>query len=141
MKGNAVKALVLMSSLSLAFASGAVLAQSTGTSPDANAPKADAKAEAKAKKKAQFSETQKSMQKESTSTASGAAPGASTDKSTAKNRPGGTAGMQSQMDVQQFKGSKPVDKTAKAPPRPNASKMTPEERAKYREETVKESKP
>jgi hypothetical protein len=49
------------------------------------------------------------------------------DKSKPKHRPGGQAGMESQMNLQANKPSKPVDKNAKAAePRPNASKMTPE---------------
>jgi len=63
------------------------------------------------------------------------------DKAKAKHRPGGAAGMQSQMDLQKNKPSKPVDKTVKVAPRPDASKMTPEERAAYRKDVVKESKP
>ena len=63
------------------------------------------------------------------------------DKATPKHRPGGKAGMDSMHANQQFKGSKPVDKNAKAPPRPDASKMTPEERAAYRKDVVKDAKP
>jgi hypothetical protein len=64
------------------------------------------------------------------------------DKSAAKHRPGGKAGMESQMTLQANKPSKPVDKNAKAAePRPNASKMTPEERAAFRKEVVKDAKP
>jgi hypothetical protein len=128
--------IVVLSSASLAFGASAALAQSSDTT---KAP--DAKAEAKAKKKQQFEQTEKSMQQQSTSSAAGAVPGANTDKTVPKNRPGGKAGMEMQQEQQMFKGSKPVDKTAKAPPRPNASKMTPEERQKYREEAVKEMKP
>jgi hypothetical protein len=64
------------------------------------------------------------------------------DKTTPKHRPGGHAGMQSQMDLQKNKPSKSVDKNAKAAePRPDASKMTPEERAAFRKDVVKEAKP
>ena len=63
------------------------------------------------------------------------------EKKAAKARPGGQAAMQSQMDLQKNKPSKPVDKNAKAPPRPNASKMTPEERAEFRKDVVKDAKP
>ena len=63
------------------------------------------------------------------------------DKKVAKSRPGGQAGMQSQMDLQKNKPSKPVDPHAKAPPRPDASKMTPEERAAFRKDVVKDAKP
>ena len=63
------------------------------------------------------------------------------DKKTPKSRPGGQAGMQSQMDMQKNKPSKPVDPNAKAPARPDASKMTPEERAAFRKDVVKDAKP
>ena len=50
--------------------------------------------------------------------------------------------MDSQMELQKNKPSKPVDKNAKATgPRPVASKMTPEERAAFRKDVVKEAKP
>jgi len=63
------------------------------------------------------------------------------EKKIPKSRPGGEAAMSSQMEMQKNKPSKPVDKNAKAAPRPDASKMTPEERAEYRKDVVKESKP
>ena len=58
-----------------------------------------------------------------------------------KTRPGGQAGMESQMNLQKNKPSPKVDKNAKAPPKPDASKMTPEERAAYRKDVVKDAKP
>jgi len=64
------------------------------------------------------------------------------NKNTPKYKPSSQAAMQSQMDLQKNKPSKAVDKNAKAAgPRPDASKMTPEERAAYRKDVVKEAKP
>ena len=63
------------------------------------------------------------------------------EKAAAKSRPTSQDAMQSQMDLQKNKPSKPVDKNAKAAPRPNASKMTPEERAAFRKDVVKDAKP
>jgi len=64
------------------------------------------------------------------------------EKASPKYRPGGQAGMESQMELQKNKPSKKVkNDTAKIEPKPDASKMTPEERAKYREEVVKGAKP
>lgn len=63
------------------------------------------------------------------------------EKAHPKTRPGGQAAMESQMNVQKNKPSPQVDKTAKAPPRPDARKMTPEERAAYRKDVVKDAKP
>jgi hypothetical protein len=128
--------IAVLSGASLALGGAAAFAQSSDTT---KAP--DAKAEAKAKKKQQFDQTHKAMQEQSTSSAAGAAPGANTDKTVPKDRPGGKAGMQMQMDQQMYKGSKPVDKTAKAPPKPNASKMTVEEQQKLRQERQGEMKP
>ena len=65
---------------------------------------------------------------------------ATPDASTA-TKPTGAEAMQSQMDMQKNKPSKPVDKNAKVAPRPDASKMTPEERAAYRKDVVKDAKP
>jgi hypothetical protein len=63
------------------------------------------------------------------------------EKAHPKARPGGQAAMESQMNAQKNKPSPKVDKNAKAPPRPDASKMTPEERAAYRKDVVKDAKP
>jgi hypothetical protein len=63
------------------------------------------------------------------------------DKAHPKTRPGGEAAMESQMSAQKNKPSPKVDKNAKAPPKPDASKMTPEERAAYRKDVVKDAKP
>jgi len=49
--------------------------------------------------------------------------------------------MESQMNAQKNKPSPKVDKNAKAPPKPNASKMTQEERDAYRKDVVKDAKP
>ena len=113
------------------------LAQST---PPTDAPVDHQKA-AKEKKKKDYAQKQKAMEDASKSSASGPVAGASTDKSVSKNRPTSTDAMQSQMDLQANKPSKAVDKNAKAAPRPNASKMTQEERDAYRKDVVKEAKP
>lgn len=69
-------------------------------------------------------------------------PSKKVDKTAPKYRPGGEAAMQAQMDLQKNKPSKKVDKTAKAAgPRPNASKMTQEERDAFRKDVVKDAKP
>lgn len=62
------------------------------------------------------------------------------EKQSPKYRPGGKDAMQSQMDMQKNKPSKAV-KNEKTSPKVNASKMTPEERAEFRKDVVKESKP
>ena len=49
--------------------------------------------------------------------------------------------MESQMNAQKNKPSPKVDKNAKAPPKPDASKMAPEERAAFRKDVVKDAKP
>jgi len=96
---------------------------------------------AKDKKKAAYAAKQKAMHDASKSSASGPVAGASTDKTVPKNRPTGADAMESQMNMQENKPSKPVDKNATGAPRPNASKMTQAERDAYRKEVVKESKP
>jgi hypothetical protein len=62
------------------------------------------------------------------------------DKQSPKYRPGGKDAMESQMSMQKNKPSKQV-KNEKVAPRPDASKMTPEERAQFRKDVVKEAKP
>jgi hypothetical protein len=62
------------------------------------------------------------------------------DKQSPKYRPGGKDAMESQMTMQKNKPSKPV-KNVNVPPKPDASKMTPEERAQFRKDVVKEAKP
>ena len=109
-------------------------AQSTDTkSPDAT--KTD-----KAKKAEDFAAKHKAMQDASKSSASstGTPPPAQAKKSNLSGKD--SADMS--MGVLQFKGSKPVDKNAKAQaPTKNIKEMTPEERAERRKEIVKESKP
>jgi hypothetical protein len=82
------------------------LAQSTNAETEA------AKA-AKAKKKQDYANKQKAMQDASKSSASGPVPGATTDKNAAKHRPTATDAMESQMQLQANKPSKPVVKEAK----------------------------
>ena len=62
------------------------------------------------------------------------------EKQSPKYRPGGKEGMDAQMNMQKNKPSKAV-KNANVAPKPDASKMTPEERAQYRKDVVKEAKP
>jgi hypothetical protein len=124
-----------LSTLALVLGGSLAPAQSSGTTTT------DSKAEAKAARKQQFDQSHKAMQEQSKSSAAGPAADASMDKSAPKNRPGGKAGMQMYEDQQMPKGSKPVDKTAKAPPRPDASKMTVEEQQEYRQEHQKDMKP
>jgi len=102
----------------VAFALGAATAMAQATAPATDADKA-ARPSGK-----EAMESQMNLQKNKPSKTVTEA-----EKKTAKNRPGGEAAMQSQMELQKNKPSKPVDKNAKAAPRPNASKMTPEERA------------
>ena len=126
--------LVVLLAATVSMAGAQVSAQSTST--DADAAKA-----AKDKKKQDYAAKQKAMQDASKSSASGPMGGASTDTTTPKSRPTGSSAMQSQMDMQANKPSKPVDKNAKGAPRPNASKMTQEERDAYRKDVVKDAKP
>jgi hypothetical protein len=112
-----------------------VLAQST------DAAKADAAKAEKAKKAEDFAAKEKAMQDASRSSASGT--GATPPPAEAKKlKMSGKDAMESEMTLQKFKGSKPVDKNAKAQaPMKSISKMTPEERAELRKEVVKEAKP
>jgi len=101
----------------------------------------DHKKAAKTKKKQDYAAKQKSMEAASKSSASGAVPGASTDTTASKNRPTSSQAMESQMTLQANKPSPTVDKNAQGAPRPNASKMTQQERDAYRKDVVKEAKP
>jgi hypothetical protein len=113
-------------------------AQSTDARTEA---KAEAKAAATAKKKREYAAKQKAMEDASRSSASGSMAEASKDKSVPKSRPSGANAMQSQMELQQATPSKPVDKSAKTAPRPNASNMTQAERDAYRKDVAKDAKP
>ena len=55
-------------------------------------------------------------------------------------KPTGKETMDAHMNMQKNKPSKQV-KNENVPPKPDASKMTPEERAQYRKDVVKEAKP
>jgi hypothetical protein len=98
----------------------------------------------KAKKAADFAAKEKAMQDMSRSSASGAVASPSVTEATPynKNKDKGKAAADEAADILTFKGSKPVDKNAKAQaPIKSLSKMTPEERAELRKEVVKEAKP
>ena len=98
----------------------------------------------KAKKKADFAAQEKAMQDASRSSASGPVASKPMTEVTPynKDKDKGKAAIDEASEIQTFKGSKPVDKNAKAvAPMKSLSKMTPEERAELRKEVVKESKP
>jgi hypothetical protein len=120
-------------------------AQSTEASPATVTPSDKAKNTSdKAKKAADFATQEKAMQEASRSSASGAVASKPMTEATPynKNKDKGKAAADQASDIQTFKGSKPVDKNAKAvAPMKSLSKMTPEERAELRKEVVKESKP
>jgi hypothetical protein len=106
-----------------------------------DAVKPDATKSDKAKKAEAFAAKEKAMQDASRSSASGTS--ATPPTSEAKRlKMSGKDAMDSEMTLQKFKGSKPVDKNAQAQaPIKSLSKMTPEERAELRKEVVKEAKP
>ena len=121
-------------------------AQSTEASPATVTPSDKAKkASDRAKKAADFAAQEKAMQDASRSSASGAVASKPMTEATPynnKNKDMGKATIDEALGIQTFKGSKPVDKNAKAvAPMKSISKMTPEERAELRKEVVKESKP
>ena len=111
----------------------------TAEPPSAPPAKAD-----KAKRAADFAAKEKAMQDMSRSSASGAVGSMPSTEATPynKNKNAGKAAIDEAMGIQTFKGSKPVDKNAKAvAPMKSLSKMTPEEREALRKEVVKEAKP
>ena len=115
-----------------------VLGQTADPSAPAS-PKSD-----KAKKAADFAAKEKAMQDMSRSSASGpvATPPVSEPAPYNKNRNAGKAAVDEALGIQTFKGSKPVDKNAKAvAPMKSLSKMTPQERDELRREVAKEAKP
>lgn len=121
------KLVASIAAVAFALATGLALAQSTDTpKPDADKAKMTGK---------DAMESQMNMQKNKPSRTPTAE-----EKAMKKNLPGGKAGMESEMELQKNKPSKPV-KNTKVPEKIDASKMTPEERAKYREEVVKGAKP
>jgi hypothetical protein len=119
----------------LVLATFGAAAQSTdaGTAPAAGSTK-DEKAK-------DFAAKHKALQDASKSSASGtgATPPAT---EAAKFKSSGKDMMNQMQSNQTFKGSKPVDKNAKATaPTKDVKTMTPEERAQRRKEIVQESKP
>ena len=111
----------------------------TTESPSVGTAKSD-----KAKKAADFAAKEKAMQDASRSSASGAVGTPPVTEATPynKDKNAGKAAADEAMGILSFKGSKPVDKNAKAvAPIKSLSKMTPEEREELRKEVVKEAKP
>jgi hypothetical protein len=101
---------------------------------------ADAKAAAKAKKAEDFAAKHKALQDASKSSASSAGTKPSSEAS--RYKPSGKETVETMQSNQTFKGSKPVDKNAKATaPVKDVRQMTPEERAQRRQEIAKEAKP
>ena len=98
----------------------------------------------KAKRAADFAAKEKAMQDMSRSSASGAVGSIPATQAIPynKDKNAGQATIDEAAGILNFKGSKPVDKNAKAvAPMKSLSKMTPEERAELRKEVVKEAKP
>jgi len=99
----------------------------------------------KAKNAADFAAKEKAMQDMSRSSASGAVatPPATEAIPYNKNKDKGKAAIDEAAGIQTFKGSKPVDKNAKAvAPMPKSlSKMTPKELEDLDRQVGKESKP
>jgi hypothetical protein len=112
----------------------------SGQSSDAAKLEADAKAAAKAKQAEDFAAKQKALQDASKSSASSA--GTKPSSEAKKYKPSGKDTVETMQSNQSFKGSKPVDKNAKATaPVKDVKQMTPEERAQRRQEIAKEAKP
>jgi hypothetical protein len=139
MKRYSKASLVLALGIAVAFGYASATAQTTPDAAASNAAKA-----AKDKKAADFAASEKAMQDASRSSASGAVGSPVTEAKpyNKNNKEAGKAAMGEALDVQTFKGSKPVDKNAKAQaPMKSISKMTPEERAQLRKEVVEGAKP
>jgi hypothetical protein len=112
----------------------------SGQSSEATKQDADAKAAAKAKKAEDFAAKHKALQDASKSSASSAGTKPSSEAS--RYKPSGKETVETMQSNQTFKGSKPVDKNAKATaPVKDVRQMTPEERAQRRQEIAKEAKP
>jgi len=128
-------ALRILVTASFTLAAFGAVAQSTEAS-HSNAANAN-----RAKAVEDFASKEKYLQDLSRSSASGS--GATKPPSEAsKFTPNGKEMAETMRSNQTFKGSKPVDKNAKATaPMKSISKMTPEERAQLRNEVVKEAKP
>jgi len=108
----------------------------SGQSNDA----AKVEADAKAKQAEDFAAKQKAMQDASKSSASSA--GTKPSSEAKRYKPSGKDTVETMQSNQSFKGSKPVDKNAKATaPVKDVKQMTPEERAQRRQEIAKEAKP
>jgi hypothetical protein len=133
-------ALLFIALLLIVLAVDAYDARAQTAQPPAAAP---AKSD-KAKKAADFAAMEKAMQDASRSSASGAVASPPVTEATPynKNKNAGKAAIDEALGIQTFKGSRPVDKNAKAQaPMKSLSKMTPEERDQLRREVAKEAKP
>ena len=96
--------------------------------------------ESATKKADDFAAKEKALQDASKSSASSSGTPPATEAS--KYKPSGKDTMNTMQSNQTFKGSKPVDKNAKAQaPVKDVKQMTPEERAERRKEIAKEAKP
>jgi hypothetical protein len=125
--------------IAFSFNASHVLGQTTEPAAPASA-KSD-----KAKKAADFAAKEKAMQDMSRSSGSGAVatPPAKEAAPYNKNKDKGKAAADEASDILTFKGSKPVDKNAKAvaPTKKSLNKMTPKELEDLEREVGKESKP
>jgi len=129
------KAVCILAAASFALAASGA----SGQSSEAAKQDADDKAAAQAKKE-DFAAKQKAMQEASKSSASSA--GTKPSSEAKRYKPSGKDTVETMQSNQSFKGSKPVDKNAKATaPVKDVKQMTPEERAKRRDEIAKEAKP
>jgi hypothetical protein len=138
-----MKATVKNTSLAVLFIAFSVNAYNalgqTGEASTGTSAKSD-----KSKKAADFAAREKAMQDASRSSASGAVASPPITQATPynKDKNRGKDAADEAMGILSFKGSKPVDKNAKAvAPIKSLSKMTPEERDQLRREVAKEAKP
>ncbi len=129
--------LTLLVAAAFSLSSLGAIAQTTDASS------AEAAKAAKEQKKEDFAKKEKALQDASRSSASGPASLPPTEAKKMQNtKDSGKAVVESMNKMQQFSGSKPVDKNAKATaPMKDLREMTPEERAQLRKEVVKEAKP
>jgi len=119
------------SAVALSLTSAWALAQTPAPVPS------DAAAAAKVQKKAEFAATEKTMQE-----ASGPCPIAPASSQAERTKAGGKTAMESEMVLQQHKGSPEVDLNCPAAaPQKKISDMTPAERAQVRKEVVEGAKP
>jgi hypothetical protein len=126
------KLVTLASAAALAIVSAFAVAQSTDSSTTQDASKATKPAKPNSK---ELMESQMNMQKGKPSKTV-----TQKEKQMPKYRPTAKDSMESQMNMQKGKPS-PAVKNQTYADKPNASKMTPEERAEFRKDVVKDAKP